>query len=124
MRPLLCLLAVSLLALAGGPEQERAPRRMSIRVPVWSESPDPLDAKEFRSLLNGKQTPIRRARGPQDDMVILLAMDLTGDLSLVETARKALDPLVESLPATVWVGVLKAHDNLQVLVDPAPDRAE
>ena len=124
MRRLLSILLVfASLALAEPPKRTSLPRKTSLHVPVWSETAEPLDSKEFRCLLNGKESPVRKVRGAGDDMVILLAIDLTEDLTHVESARRAVAGAVDSLPRNVWCAVLKAHDNLEVLVDPTPDRA-
>jgi hypothetical protein len=90
------------------------------RVVAWpdAESPGP-----WRASFDGKPLRILRERGPESDLLLLLLLDLTGDLALIEPARDALAGAVQLLPPNAWASVLRAHDgNLQVAADPAPSR--
>ncbi|HYM09958.1 MAG TPA: hypothetical protein VEU62_04465 [Bryobacterales bacterium] len=99
-----------------------------IRVPVWVESREndsdtaPLAAKNIRATLDGHSAPIVVVRGPGDDLMLLIVLDLTGDLSLVEPAKKALQEEIGKLPPNAFAGLLRAQDGPRVLADPTPDR--
>jgi hypothetical protein len=54
--------------------------------------------------------------------MLLVVLDLAGDLSLVDPAREALIDGIRKLPANTYVGLLRAQDGLRVLVDPGPNR--
>jgi hypothetical protein len=60
--------------------------------------------------------------GPEDDLVLLIALDLAGDLSLADPARRALIEGLRKLPSNAYAGLLRAQDGLRVLADPGPDR--
>jgi hypothetical protein len=99
----------------------RRPARTALRV-VAPEQDPPLDRASFKATLDGSPTKVLRVRGPQDDLVLLVVLDLTGDLTLIDPARAALADQFKTLPENNWIGVLKAQDVLQVLADPGPDR--
>lgn len=92
-------------------------------IPVWVEpQPDSLTPQEFAITLNGKPEPVLNILNPDSDLVILLVLDLTGDISLIDAAKQALAAQVMSLPENAWVGLLRAQDGLSVIADPTPDR--
>ena len=49
-------------------------------------------------------------------------MDLVGDLARIDPARSALIDAAKALPPKTWLGLMKAQDGLQVVLDPSPDR--
>jgi hypothetical protein len=73
--------------------------------------------------MDGKPARIVRAKSPKDELLVLVVLDVTGDLTLVDAARQAACAEIEKLPASTWVGVLRSQDGLRVTVDPAADRA-
>jgi len=109
------------LAFAAPPR----PRPAEIRIPVWLESPPgrELSAKDFHATIDGADARILAVRCPDDDLIILLVLDLSsGDLTLVDPAKETLVGELRKLPAKTYVGLLRAQDGLQVLLDPALDR--
>ena len=114
MRPILgLLLATFVLA--------QAPPRALLRVTTPEQDP-PLDRASFRATINGRDAKVLRARGPGDDVVIILVLDLCGDPTLIDTARQSFAEQLPKLPANHWIAVMKAQDTLQALTDPSPDR--
>lgn len=111
------------LALAGAagaaPKADRAKlvSRELLRVPFWMDGNGSLEAK-----LNGVPAAVVEQRGPEDDLLILMVLDLAGDLAQVDPARQAIIANLERLPANCWVALLRAQDGLRTLVDPGPDR--
>ncbi len=55
--------------------------------------------------------------------MILLVLDLAGDITDAQAAKDALIAAIEKLPASTFVALLRAQDGPAVLVDPTPDRA-
>jgi len=118
MRALLvALLIPGLLAAAEG----RRAARTQLRVAAAEQDP-PLDRAAFQATLDGNPAKVLRVKGPKDDLILLLVLDLTGDLTLIDTARGALTEQLAALPKNAWVSVLGAQDGLRVLTDPTPDR--
>jgi hypothetical protein len=114
---LLALLSPGLLAAADA----RRPPRTQLRVAAPEQDP-PLDRAAFKATLDGSPAKVLRVRGPKDDLMLLVVLDLTGDLTLIDSARPALVEKLSALPANKWVAVLKSQDVLQVVQDPTPDR--
>jgi hypothetical protein len=114
------LLALLIPGLLGAAEARR-PLRTLLRVAAPEQNP-PLDRTAFRATLDGNPARVLHVRGPKDDLVLLVVLDLTGDLSLIDTARAALLERVGKLAGNNWIALLKSQDVLQVLLDPTPDR--
>jgi hypothetical protein len=103
-----------------------AGRQELLRVPVWvgsGESASSFTAKDFTVRVDGAAAPVVAAHGPEDDLIVVVVLDWTEDLSLVDTARDALIEALEKLPPKASVALMRAQDGLQVLADPTTDRA-
>ena len=94
-----------------------------VRIPVWTDSPAPLSGDELVAKVNGEPARIVRLQGPSDDLMLLVVLDLVGDLNEIDLAREALASTIKELPSNAFVGVLRAQDGLQVLLDPTSDHA-
>lgn len=90
-------------------------------VPAWVETANAA-APRFEASLNGRPAIVSSQLSPSSDQMILVVLDVTGDPSYVEPARRALESEISKLPHNVWVALLRAQDGLHVLADPAPDR--
>jgi hypothetical protein len=117
------LLLPFLLAAEESKATASKPGRTMLRVAASEQDP-PLEQKAFSARLDGNPARILKVQGPDSDLVILLVMDLSGDQTLVDTARQALAQQLQSLRSNHWVSVLRAQDRFEVLVDPTPDRAK
>jgi hypothetical protein len=94
----------------------------SISIPAWIETNNCTLAPKFEATLNGKTVPVTAQLGPSSDQVILVVLDLTGDLALIDAAKQALIAEISKLPHNAWVGLLRTQDGLHVLADPGTDR--
>ena len=82
----LCVfIAWGLPGYAANPKPAR-PRQ--IRIPVWADSP--LKHKDLRATLDGSDARVLGIKGPDDDLMLLIVLDLAGDPSSVEPAKEAL----------------------------------
>jgi hypothetical protein len=113
------LLSISLVRLtAGAPPAAQA----QIRIPLWIDPPqDRLDARDIQLTVNGKPAEVAKVSNPSSDLIVLLALDLTGDITLIDKAKQALVSQIDELPSNAWVGLLKT-DDFSVLCDPTADR--
>ncbi len=93
-----------------------------VSIPAWIESEQAGAATGFAATVNGKPAPVRSKLGPGSGQIILIAMDVTGDPSLIDPARDALIAEISRLPRNEWVGLLRSQDGLHVMADPAPAR--
>lgn len=117
------LLLIAVLLTAAPP----AVRKDVLRVPVWDNAGNgaaqPLTAKSLSGKVDGAPADVVAARGPGDDLIVLLVMDLTEELGLADLARDALVKAVDALPPKTNIALLRAQDGLTVLLDPTTDRA-
>lgn len=79
-------------------------------------------AEDFRVKLDGIDARLLRVRGPKDPMLLIIVLDLTGDLALAATGKDAAVAALRALPPKDYVAVMRAQDGLRVLVDPTLDR--
>jgi hypothetical protein len=117
---LLLLLCVPMWAASPAERQEL------LRVPVWvdsADSPSQFTAADFNARVDGAAVPVIAARGPDDDLVIVVVLDWTEDLGLVDSARDAIIGAIEKLPSQARIALMRAQDGLHVLSDPTSDRA-
>jgi hypothetical protein len=120
MRTTALLLAFAMLAAA-----QPKGRVNHIRVPVWAETKggeEALDPKMFSARLGDGAARILSVRGPSDDLMIVLVLDFTGDLSLVDSAKAAAIDAIRTLPPKAAVALLRAQDGMRVALDPTTDR--
>ncbi len=94
----------------------------SVSIPAWVEEGHCGPAPKFEATFNGKPAPVTSQLGPGTDQVVLVILDFTGELSLVEAAKQALMAEISKLPSNAWVGLLRDQDGLHVLADPGPNR--
>ncbi len=92
----------------------------AIQVPVWAPVGEALPTS-LTATIGGEPTEVLNVQAPTDDLMLLVVLDLTDDLALVEQARRALLARIESLPANHLVGVLSAQNGLRVLTEPTSD---
>jgi hypothetical protein len=93
-----------------------------ISIPAWVETNTCALPPKFEAALNGKAVSVTAQLGPNSDQVILIVLDLTGDLALIDAAKQALIAEISKLPQNAWVGLLRTQDGLHVLADPSADR--
>jgi hypothetical protein len=114
-------LALALLAAASALGTVQA-QTASVSIPAWVEEDHCGPAPKFEATFNGKPAPVTSQLAPGSDQVILLVLDFTGEVSLVEAAKEALIAEISKLPSNAWVGLLRDQDGLHVLADPSPNR--
>ena len=91
---------------------------VNVSIPAWVETNDCAAAPKFEAALYGKNVPVTAQLGPGSDQIILLVLDLTGDLTLIDAAKQALIDQISKLSSNAWVGLLRTQDGLHVLADP------
>lgn len=96
-------------------------RAESVRIPVWTQPGQVLQADELIARVGGEPVSVVRLHGPGDEMIVLLILDLVGDLNRIELARQGLVHAVSEATSNTHVGVLSAQGGLRVLLDPTND---
>lgn len=112
------ILAIATTAWAASPTT--GPQ--AVNIPFWVTEGEP--AASLSAKAAGAPVKVLRTRGPGHDMVLLVVLDLAGDLAQVDPARTALVEALEKLPSNVYTGLMRAQDGLRVLLDPGPDRTK
>jgi len=109
-------------SLAAAPPTK--PGNRSIKVPVWADSKDgaAFTVKDLTATLDGDPARVLAVETPNSGLMLLVVLDLAGDLSLAEPAKEALASEIEQLPPRVFVAVMRAQDGPKVLADPGADR--
>lgn len=92
------------------------------RISAWT-SPPTSTIPGLTAKIEGRQAPILRLLPPSSDLLLLLVLDLTGDLTLADAARQAAIAELANLPPSAWAAILRSQDGLRVLLDPTSDRA-
>jgi hypothetical protein len=119
LRPYSLILALLAVASVLGTLRAQADR---VSIPAWVEEGDCGPAPKFTATFNGKPAPVTAQLGPGSDQVVLLVLDFTSEITLVDAAKEALKAEISKLPANIWVGLLRDQDGLHVLADPGPNR--
>jgi hypothetical protein len=98
-----------------------------LRVAVWYDETEreakALESEDFQVRFEGAPAKVLKTLGPEDEMLLLVVTDLTGDLALITPAKQALTDVLSKMPKHVYVGVLRAQDGARVLLDPTNDHA-
>ncbi len=76
----------------------------------------------FKVRLGDRPAAVTSVVAPKGDLVLLVVMDVIGDLGRIDTARQALVDQIDGLGGRQYVSVLQAQDGLQVVQDPTRDR--
>lgn len=100
--------------------------RARFRIPVWVESKtgagSALTPKDLTATLQGSSARVLSVSRPGDDLILLLVLDLTDNMTLADLAKEALLAEIQQLPDSVYIGLLRDQDGLKVLLDPTKDR--
>lgn len=95
-----------------------------LRVPFQAAGEPLLEPSQVEISLNGKPARVLRLLAPGSGLFLLLILDLSGDLTLVDPARQAILKRLAGLPENVRIALMRAQDGLRSAVDPAAPRTE
>lgn len=123
----MALLRLAILALIGLPLVSGQP--VTLRAPAWVQGPDgrPLEnveAAAFSAWLNDSEAPVQAALGPGDPLILILVLDMVGDLNRIDVARQKVSEHIESMGEEWYVALLQAQDGLLTLQDPTQNRLQ
>lgn len=109
------------LALFAVPPVPEGAGPLRLRVPVLVSRGEPGNVE---ATVDGRPAKVDLIKGPPDDLLVLVVLDFSGDISYVEAARAGFEAAVKELPPHAWATVMRAQDGLRVLQDPSGDAAE
>ncbi len=118
MRAVGALISIALAMAAAAADHKEL-----LHIPVWvrTGNTDGTPAG-IKATVGGSTVQPKKLLGPKDDLVLIVVTDLTGDITLAGTAKRALGERIEKRPANAAVGLLRAQDGLRALVDATVDR--
>ncbi len=93
----------------------------TLRVAAWTRADRVLQADGLTARVNGEPAPVVRLQGPGEALMVLLVLDLVGDLNKIELAREGLVSAFSKAPRNLHLGILRAPGGLRVLLDPTDD---
>jgi hypothetical protein len=124
-----------LLAIAGCAAMftvAQAPSRarpvFTVRVPIWvvtgdTDQPATLSLPMLSVEARGRSVAPEFLLGPDSDLFLLIALDLTGDAAAAADAKDALAAEIGKLPQRAYISALNCQDELRVLQEPTTDRS-
>lgn len=101
-----------------------APRKSGVtrlKVSVLTAPNVAITARNIQATVAGEAAKVVAVAGPTDDLILMLVLDLAGDLTLAERAKSVLLSEFEQAPKRMHVALLRAQDGLRVIQDPGPD---
>jgi len=122
----LILTFVLILTVVASVAEAETTTLMTDGVPVtaWPQSGADLTADSVTASVGEAEAPVLAVQGPEDDLVLLVVLDLAGDLSLVDAARQSLIEKISGFQDNHYVAVLSAQDGLRVLSEPTANREQ
>jgi hypothetical protein len=122
MRQIALALLISGVQVTAAPTVPE-PRIIRISARLQTPPESPVRSRDFTVRLNGKTAAVMNVKTPRDAQMILLVLDLTGDLTDAQAAKDAVVAEINKLPPSTYVTLIRAEDGPTVLMDPTPDRA-
>lgn len=111
-------LALTVLLAGAAPPKARFTK---LKVPVLAPADTAIGLREIEATVGDTTVKAIALATPVDDLIVMLVLDLTDDLTVAERAKSALLSEVEQLTPQVHVAVLRAQDGLRVIQDPTSD---
>jgi hypothetical protein len=116
-------LILSLLCAASAAAAPLATRTIRVSVRPVGEPEKILKPADFKVRVNGKPVPVVSEKSPRDGQMIIIVLDLAGDLTDAQAAKDAVVAELSQLPASTLVALIRAQDGPAVLVDPTTNRS-
>ena len=118
LEPLAFLLLTSLVPNAATAE---------LKTPVWAKGSDGsflarIPAANLRAWVEDEPVEIKALQAPAENLILLIVMDVVGDLTRIDAAREALVEALLDFGAREFAGILQAQDGLQVVEEPTDNR--
>jgi hypothetical protein len=110
------------LLLIGNPRLQA-----DLKVPLWvknaeGEHVQELQPESIRVWFDEEAATVTGVDPPDGNRIILIVMDVVGDIVRVDAARQALVEALQGLHPQHYVALLRAQDGLQIIVEPTNER--
>ena len=98
-----------------------------LKTPVWAKDAQgnfltDIPRADLRAWLEDEPVEIKALHAPAGNLILLIVMDVVGDLTRIDAAREALVEALNGFGPREFAGLLRAQDGLQVVEEPTADR--
>jgi hypothetical protein len=121
-RLIIYLLLAAVPGILSANSTARKPATARVKVPVLVPAGTDFNIEDVKATVNGGSAKVIAVAGPADDLILMLVLDLSDDLTLAQRANTALIQEIERLHPNVYIALLRAQDGLRVVQDPTLDR--
>ena len=83
-----------------------------------------LKPSDLSVTIDGEPAKVTGVAGPSDPLILVVVLDLVGDLNRIDAARTQVAEYVTALGKGRYVALLQAQDGLQVILDPTRNRRQ
>jgi hypothetical protein len=83
-----------------------------------------LQASDLQASIEGQPAKVVNVVGPGDPLILVVVLDLVGDLNRIDAARTKVAEYVSDTTKERYVALLRAQDGLQVILDPTSNRRQ
>jgi hypothetical protein len=83
-----------------------------------------LHAKDLQASVDGEPSKVASLVGPDGPLIVIVVLDLVGDLNRIDAARSKVAEYVTAMGRNRYVALLQAQDGLQVVLDPTLNRRQ
>ena len=97
-----------------------------LKAPLWAKDAEGnfltvIPPTKLRAWLDDKRVEIKALQAPAGNLILLIVMDVVGDLIRIGAAREALVEALRGFGPREFAGLLRAQDGLQVIEEPTGD---
>lgn len=97
-----------------------------MKAPLWVQAGDAqlttlVPPEKIHAWFEDKQVAVRTVHPANGNLVLLIVLDVVGDLTRIDAVRESLLELLADFGPREFAGILRAQDGLQVLLEPTND---
>lgn len=127
MRRTSVLIATILALLATGTAAVCAAGSFRAKIPVFATDADatpvePHQAEDFRLTQDGRPVSVTEFLEADSPLLLILALDTTGDRTYIDAVRESLTEFTRTLPANIQIMVLTINDGVKPVQNNTADK--
>lgn len=93
-----------------------------MRVAAWPPPDETDPAASIEAWIDDEPAGVLSVAGPEDPLILIVVMDVVGDLNRIDRARETLAGRIREMEPFWHVALMQAQDGARVLEDPTRDR--
>jgi hypothetical protein len=122
-RSIVRILLTAVLAGTLTPSVPRKAGSTRLKVPVMAPPNVVLGLNDIQAAVGDTPVNVISLATPSEDLIVMMVLDLAGDLPMGQRVKEALLNELDKLPPHAHVALLSAQDSLRVIEDPTADRS-